>query len=39
MPLSGLLVGGAIPAVCLGPGTVFARVSLGAGVSSPLEQP
>lgn len=33
---SGLLIGGAIPAVCLGLGTVFMRASFGAGASIPL---
>lgn len=32
----GLLIGAAIPAVCLGLGTVFMRASLGAGASIPL---
>jgi len=36
MTLSGLLIGGAIPAVCLGLGTVFMRASIGAGASIPL---
>ncbi len=36
MTLSGLLIGGAIPAVCLGLGTVLMRASLGAGASIPL---
>jgi uncharacterized membrane protein len=34
--LSGFLIGGAIPAICLGMGTVFMRASLGAGASIPL---
>lgn len=36
MTLSGLLIGGAIPTICLGLGTVFMRASLGAGASIPL---
>lgn len=36
MTLSGFLIGGAIPAACLGLGTVFMRASLGAGASIPL---
>jgi transporter family protein len=36
MTLSGFLIGGAIPAICLGRGTVFMRASLGAGASIPL---
>lgn len=36
MTPSGLLIGGAIPAICLGLGTVFMRASLGAGASIPL---
>jgi transporter family protein len=30
------LIGGAVPAVCRGLGTVFMRASLGAGASIPL---
>jgi transporter family protein len=36
MTLSGFLIGGVIPAICLGLGTVFMRASLGAGASIPL---
>lgn len=36
MTPSGFLIGGAIPAVCLGLGTVLMRASLGAGASIPL---
>jgi transporter family protein len=36
MTLSGFFIGGAIPAVCLGLGTVLMRASLGAGASIPL---
>ena len=36
MTLSGMLIGGGIPSVCLGLGTVFMRASLGAGTSIPL---
>lgn len=36
MTLSGFLIGGAIPAICLGLGTVFMRASLGAGALIPL---
>jgi drug/metabolite transporter (DMT)-like permease len=36
MTLSGFLIGGAIPAVCLGLGTVLMRASLGAGASIPF---
>jgi hypothetical protein len=36
MTLSGFLIGGAIPAICLGLGTVFMRASLGSGASTPL---
>jgi transporter family protein len=34
--LSGFLIGGVIPAVCLGLVTVLMRASLGAGASIPL---
>jgi transporter family protein len=34
--LSGFLIGGAIPAICLELGAVFMRASLGAGASIPL---
>ncbi|PNG25686.1 hypothetical protein [Methylocella silvestris] len=36
MTLSELLVGGVVPAVCLGLGAVFMRASLDAGASIPL---
>lgn len=36
MTLSGFLIGGGIPAICLGLGTVFMRASLGVGASIPL---
>jgi transporter family protein len=36
MTLSGLLIGGLVPAICLGLGTVLMRASLGAGASIPL---
>ncbi len=36
MSLSEFLIGGAIPAICLGLGTVFMRASLGAGASISL---
>ena len=36
MALSGFLIGGAIPAICLGLGTVLMRASLSAGASIPL---
>ena len=36
MTPSGFFIGGAIPAVCLGLGTVLMRASLGAGASIPL---
>ena len=36
MTLSGFLFGGAVPAICLGLGTVLMRASFGAGASIPL---
>jgi len=33
MTLSGFLIGGAVPAVCLGLGTVFMRASCGLAVA------
>ncbi|MCB8822891.1 hypothetical protein [Microvirga rosea] len=36
MTPSALLIGGLIPAICLGLGTVLMRASLGAGASIPL---
>jgi transporter family protein len=35
MNSNGLVIGGIIPAVCLGLGTLFVRASLGAGASIP----
>lgn len=36
MTLSGIVIGGVLPAVCLGLGTVLMRASLGAGASIPF---
>lgn len=36
MTLSGFLIGGVIPAICLGLGTVLMRASLGTGASIPV---
>ena len=35
MNSNGILIGGIIPAICLGLGTLFVRASLGAGASIP----
>jgi hypothetical protein len=35
MTSNGLVIGGIIPAICLGLGTLFVRASLGAGASIP----
>jgi transporter family protein len=35
MNSNGLVIGGIIPAICLGLGTLFVRASLGAGASIP----
>lgn len=36
MTLSGLLIGGVIPAICLGLGTMFMRASIGTDASISL---